>query len=113
MGICGCEGPSVLTSRRSKNLDYTYFANGASNRAGRRLGSCILFKYAKGSMREVETGVPEMIDPEGSRKDLGTGYGYNTPIAPYQRWCVRVIEHVNNDTKEEHVLLPLFHFAVG
>lgn len=40
-------------------------------------------------------------------------YGYEAPIAPYPEWCAKVKEYVNDETKEEHALLPLFHFVVG
>lgn len=40
-------------------------------------------------------------------------YGYGVPKVPYQEWCTKVIDYTSDDSKEEHALLPLFHFAVG
>ena len=40
-------------------------------------------------------------------------YGYRVPMVPYQDWCTRVKKYVSDNTKEEHALLPLFHFVVG
>ena len=40
-------------------------------------------------------------------------YGYHVPMVSYQEWCTKVKEYVSNNTKEEHALLPLFHFVVG
>jgi L-aminoadipate-semialdehyde dehydrogenase len=33
-------------------------------------------------------------------------------MVSYQEWCT-VKEYVSDNTKEEHALLPLFHFVVG
>ena len=40
-------------------------------------------------------------------------HGYRVPKGPYQEWCTKIIEYVSDDTKEEHALLPLFHFDMG
>ncbi|KAK5988278.1 L-2-aminoadipate reductase large subunit [Cladobotryum mycophilum] len=41
-------------------------------------------------------------------------FGYDVPIMPYLDWSAKVKEYVNDKTnKEEHALLPLFHFVVG
>jgi L-aminoadipate-semialdehyde dehydrogenase len=40
-------------------------------------------------------------------------YGYRVPMVSYQQWCTRVKEYVGDESKEEHALLPLFHFVVG
>jgi len=41
------------------------------------------------------------------------GYGYPVPMVSYQEWCTKITEYVSDDAKEEHALLPLFHFVVG
>jgi len=43
-------------------------------------------------------------------------YGYRIPRVPYREWSERVAAYVNdahNAAKEEHALLPLFHFVTG
>ncbi|CAK7212017.1 large subunit of alpha-aminoadipate reductase [Sporothrix eucalyptigena] len=44
-------------------------------------------------------------------------YGYAAPQVPYADWADKVKSYVEDDAspadKEEHALLPLFHFAVG
>ena len=41
-------------------------------------------------------------------------YGYPVPIVPYQAWCRRIKEYVDDDTEEDdHALLPLFHYVTG
>ena len=40
-------------------------------------------------------------------------YGYRVPMVSYQEWCTRVKEYVHDDSKEEHALLPLYHFVMG
>ncbi|KAI2607944.1 aminoadipate reductase [Hypoxylon sp. NC1633] len=40
-------------------------------------------------------------------------FGYSTPTIPYQNWSTKVKEYVSDPSKEEHALLPLFHFVVG
>ncbi|KAM0431871.1 hypothetical protein ACHAPT_005124 [Fusarium lateritium] len=40
-------------------------------------------------------------------------YGFGVPKVSYQDWCTKVIDYTSDDTKEEHALLPLFHFVVG
>jgi L-aminoadipate-semialdehyde dehydrogenase len=41
-------------------------------------------------------------------------YGYNAPLIPYSEWSTKVKDYVNDAAeKEEHALLPLFHFVVG
>lgn len=40
-------------------------------------------------------------------------YGYQVPQVPYQDWCTKIKDYVNDSTKEDHALLPLFHFVVG
>lgn len=41
-------------------------------------------------------------------------YGYHIPIIPYKEWSGKVTAYVNDTTKkEEHALLPLFHFVTG
>ncbi|KAK3167903.1 putative NRPS-like protein biosynthetic cluster [Lepraria neglecta] len=40
-------------------------------------------------------------------------YGYRVPIVSYQEWCTRIKEYVHDDSKEEHALLPLYHFVMG
>jgi L-aminoadipate-semialdehyde dehydrogenase len=40
-------------------------------------------------------------------------YGYRAPMVPYQEWSSKIKEYVSGDSKEEHALLPLFHFVVG
>ena len=40
-------------------------------------------------------------------------YGYRAPMVPYQEWSSKVKEYVGGDSKEQHALLPLFHFVVG
>ncbi|OIW34256.1 aminoadipate reductase [Coniochaeta ligniaria NRRL 30616] len=41
-------------------------------------------------------------------------YGYRIPQVPYKEWSEKVTAYVNDSTeKEEHALLPLFHFVTG
>ncbi|TGJ81173.1 hypothetical protein E0Z10_g7591 [Xylaria hypoxylon] len=40
-------------------------------------------------------------------------YGYTIPLIPYQDWCAKVIDYVEDEAREEHALLPLFHFVTG
>lgn len=40
-------------------------------------------------------------------------YGYKVPAVSYQEWCEKIKDYVSDTTKEEHALLPLFHFVVG
>lgn len=40
-------------------------------------------------------------------------YGYLSPLVPYQDWRAKVISYVEDEAKEEHALLPLFHFVTG
>ena len=41
-------------------------------------------------------------------------YGYQAPQVSYDEWRNKVKDYVNNGSqKEEHALLPLFHFVVG
>ncbi|KAH8670776.1 aminoadipate reductase [Xylariales sp. PMI_506] len=41
-------------------------------------------------------------------------YGYDVPIVSYPDWCAKVNQYVSEDNgKEEHALLPLFHFVTG
>ncbi|KAF2864941.1 L-aminoadipate-semialdehyde dehydrogenase large subunit [Massariosphaeria phaeospora] len=41
-------------------------------------------------------------------------YGYAVPQVSYKEWCARLRAYVDDETdKEEHALLPLFHFVVG
>ncbi|PHH85060.1 hypothetical protein CDD83_973 [Cordyceps sp. RAO-2017] len=40
-------------------------------------------------------------------------FGYDIPMVSYPDWSNKVKEYVSDDTKEEHSLLPLFHFVVG
>lgn len=40
-------------------------------------------------------------------------YGYHIPMVSYQEWCTKIKEYVSDNSKEEHALLPLFHFVVG
>ncbi|KAK3938645.1 hypothetical protein QBC46DRAFT_161602 [Diplogelasinospora grovesii] len=47
---------------------------------------------------------------------IGTleAYGYQLPKVEYAEWAEKVKEYVNStEEKEEHALLPLFHFVVG
>lgn len=40
-------------------------------------------------------------------------YGYDVPRVSYAEWCERLREYVSDESKEEHALLPLFHFVAG
>ncbi|KND94938.1 L-aminoadipate-semialdehyde dehydrogenase large subunit [Tolypocladium ophioglossoides CBS 100239] len=40
-------------------------------------------------------------------------YGHRVPMVPYREWCAKVNDYTGDATKEEHALLPLFHFVVG
>ncbi|GJN86343.1 L-aminoadipate-semialdehyde dehydrogenase large subunit [Purpureocillium lilacinum] len=40
-------------------------------------------------------------------------YGHSVPRVPYREWCDRVVDYIGDTSKEEHALLPLFHFVVG
>jgi L-2-aminoadipate reductase len=42
-------------------------------------------------------------------------YGYDVPMVSYQDWCAKMEVYVagSNDGREEHALLPLFHFVTG
>lgn len=41
-------------------------------------------------------------------------YGYQVPKVPYEEWCTRINDYVHDDSnKDEHALLPLFHFVTG
>lgn len=40
-------------------------------------------------------------------------YGYSAPAIPYADWCDRMNDYVSDSAKEEHALLPLFHFVTG
>jgi len=40
-------------------------------------------------------------------------YGYDVPKVPYADWCAKLLAYVSDEKKEEHALLPLFHFVTG
>lgn len=40
-------------------------------------------------------------------------YGYEVPKVSYAEWCEKLREYVSDESKEEHALLPLFHFVAG
>ncbi len=40
-------------------------------------------------------------------------YGYPVPKVSYEEWCVKLRQYVSDETKEEHALLPLYHFVAG
>lgn len=40
-------------------------------------------------------------------------YGYQVPLVSYSEWCNKVVKYVSDETREEHALLPLFHFVTG
>lgn len=40
-------------------------------------------------------------------------YGYTVPKVSYADWCEKLRAYVSDEEKEEHALLPLFHFVAG
>ncbi|POR34804.1 L-aminoadipate-semialdehyde dehydrogenase [Tolypocladium paradoxum] len=40
-------------------------------------------------------------------------YGHRVPMVSYREWCAKINDYTGDSTKEEHALLPLFHFVVG
>ncbi len=40
-------------------------------------------------------------------------YGYPVPKVPYAEWCAKLRQYVGDEAKEEHALLPLYHFVAG
>src|SRR3569833_413209 len=40
-------------------------------------------------------------------------YGYRVPKCSYEQWCATLRAYVSDTTKEEHALLPLYHFVAG
>ena len=66
---------------------------------------------------DVNTAVAQVSNKPQLRLNEWIGaveaYGYKLPMVPYKEWCTKVIDYVNDDTREEHALLPLFHFVVG
>ncbi|KAI0020220.1 L-aminoadipate-semialdehyde dehydrogenase large subunit [Xylariomycetidae sp. FL0641] len=40
-------------------------------------------------------------------------YGYSIPQVEYKTWCERLHSYVSDESKEEHALLPLFHFVAS
>lgn len=40
-------------------------------------------------------------------------YGYDVPKVSYAEWCEKLRAYVGDEGREEHALLPLFHFVAG
>ncbi|PKS10957.1 hypothetical protein jhhlp_002716 [Lomentospora prolificans] len=40
-------------------------------------------------------------------------YGYPVPQVPYPEWSAKLRDYVSDPSREEHALLPLFHFVAG
>jgi L-2-aminoadipate reductase len=73
--------------------------------------------YMSSTVAEGSLGIAQVTSrPRPTLNDwMGAldAYGYHVPKVSYDQWREKIKSYVGDSSREEHALLPLFHFVVG